>query len=174
MQRCINYMLAVLNTNATQPKMYPSSHMKTIVVWKTNHCKLSNVNGRQTVEEPTSTCCLYHVQFCSNFTIDCKIIVFTSRSNFLVPIPSFQSHNLVWEQDRATTPFSSIWSASGGKSGSPWCDKKGRLLWNGQTAIQSRSADGSSVNSYCLCVLWIGGAQQLLVLLTCHSPVWEG
>ena len=172
MQRCINYMLAVLNTNATQAKMYPSSHMKTIVVWKTNHCKLSNANGRQTAEELTWTCCLYHVQFCSNFTIDCKIIVFTSRSNSFTSRSN--SHNLVWEQDRTTTPFSSIWSSSGGKSGSPWCDKKGRLLWNGQTAIQSRSADGSGVNSYCLCVLWIGGAQQLLVLLTWHSPVWEG
>ena len=53
----------------------------------------------------------------------------------------------------------------------PGCDKKGRLLWNGQTAIQGRSTDGSSVSS--LCVLWAGGAQQPLVLLTWHSAVWE-
>lgn len=148
--------------------MYPSSHMKAILWFgNTYHCKLSNANGRRTTEVPiyTATCCLYHVQSCSNFTTDSKITMFTSRSNFQ------RRDSLVWERDCTTSSLSSIWSASDGES-LTLCP--GWLLWNGQTAMQGRSGDGSSVSSYCLCVLWAGGAQQPLVFLTWHSPVWEG
>lgn len=46
--------------------------------------------------------CLYHVQSRSNFTTDCKITMFTSRSNFQ------RRDSLVWERDCATSSLSSI------------------------------------------------------------------
>lgn len=54
--------------------------------------------------------CLYHVQSCSNFTRDCKITMFTSRSKFQ------RRESRVWERDCTTSALTSIWSASDGES----------------------------------------------------------
>lgn len=114
--------------------MYPSSHMKTIlwfgntglIRWPILSSDLYNKDQlqiltiancpMQTEDEQLRNQfilrhhCLYHVQSCSNFTTDCKITMFRSRSNFQ------WRDSLVWERDCATSSLSSIWSASGGES----------------------------------------------------------